>query len=48
MTQSAFEHVATVADQADMYLTGLTDMIVAYSGQTPVLYTVSRLSLIHI
>lgn len=42
MTLVAFEHVATIADQENLFLTGITDMIVAETDQGSVLYTVSR------
>ncbi|WP_299146559.1 calcium-binding protein [uncultured Tateyamaria sp.] len=42
MTQVAFNHVATVPDGNNMFLTGVTDMIVAETSQGPVLYTVAR------
>ncbi len=43
MTQVEFGHVATLPDGNNMFLTGVTDMVVAQTGVGPVLYTVSRL-----
>lgn len=43
MTQVEFGHLATLPDGDNMFLTGITDMIVAQTNVGPVLYTVSRL-----
>lgn len=42
MTQVGFDHVVTLADSGDLFLTGITDMVVAQSSAGPVLYTMAR------
>lgn len=44
MTQLAFQHVTTVPGGDDMFLSGITDMVVSQSSRGSVLYTVSRVA----
>lgn len=42
MTRAVFDHVVTLLDGDDLFLTSVTDMVVAQTTVGPVLYTASR------